>query len=76
MLAYYTDRSPFGKTLILIIMIIFGTWKIGIMLAYSACITIIISLAFVGRRPLFYRGDEEKNILTWYHRSLRWLPVV
>ena len=64
MLAYYTDHSPFGKAIILINMIILGRWKIGIMLVYTAHISIIISLTCVGVHPLLYWGDVTGNTLT------------
>ena len=48
--------------LLLINMIILGTWKKkGIMLVYTACITIIISRACVGCHPLLYWGDVTEN---------------
>lgn len=38
---------PFAGVLILINKMILGTWKMGIRLVYTACITIIISPACV-----------------------------
>lgn len=61
--------SPFFVALVLINMLILGTWKIGIMLVYKPCITIIISLACVGHHPLLYYGDVTGNTLARYPGS-------